>query len=853
MQFPGFPPNPLSPSSTLPPYQPEAQNPIPHQILQSISVPSSASNKTFRATKRKWDEHQPSFSSKAPGTETKEQLIENKIDDFFRKMNSYLENMEKLTPQQFEQFCRAFIFVCSYFKRSNVLVFDKKFDEFLSFESLKRLPDFFQKFLIRVPNHIPLFKFSRAVPLEVIKRFVDLNYRINLSQIQENEYADYMIHCNGKVFQLYSVVLQRDFKTTDILSKLDELNDNIPFILELLLTASLSDTPTVLNALNPEQLTDYIRAAILLNYQKGLHHLAKYCSETAFNLSLLENFVEMQKNGPAPQSDLVDRLFSNAIDRQITQCLASFLNNPLSRKNHVDLLEKYGFLLKNLHIALKSGVHKNISILFPNLESLTFTKKTSDKWKTMITAATLPNLKKFHLTFVSNWVDLSLFEKMPQLEKIVITVNRKSSVAPFTRPKLMTNLRELTFHDVSDKEKERSEGILSPKALKSIASLPKLENLGLENIDLIDAFALVQILDSKTLKKINLKKCSFCFQPFKNSTLIPFKSFSYELMTLQNRFQGVEILREETKNLNKMLFLLVLKTSLRQAMEVTQENQITTLSEEDAEELVRKLSYSEVLNTHEGTANYTRNRYGNVVPYIYNSLTPKLRFYLNASPIRGIDERNRYAAQGPLPVTQGDFWSGALQVETSLIVMLTACSEGSIVKCEPYWPTNKGEVFSFIDQRSQKIHIELIEEIPIRTGLEFRNFLVRCEDTSQEQMIGHLHVTDWQDHEGRTNEQLHDLVCRIIAWENTLPNSSTLIHCSAGIGRTGLVFLCLAIEKSIQQLTQVDKVHPRKIKFNVEKALKALRVQRDGMVATSQQLISAVNYFNYRINQIASE
>lgn len=831
MQFPsteGLLPLPNSSFYTIPSTH---TNPTPSQLANIFLPVPRSSNKTFRARRA----HESYPLTKAPS--------DDEVNIFFKKFNHILENIEEYDPKILGPVYKKFSQILLYFRNSNSLVFDKKFDEFLSFTALKKFPAALKKTLELIPPYEPLFVFTHAVPSDVLKEFVDHHFSVNISGVNTAEYADYSITCNNKVFHLYSIILQRDFKAADIPAKLDEINKRDPLILELLLEHSCCCESANLQQLQPEQLKSYIRASILLDFQKELSHLERYCSDSKYHPELLQIFIDLYHDDVCQNSEIV----SNAIEDLISKCLAKLLKNPIKyTQSHIPVLEKYGSYLKHLRVDLKCSIYKFLPSLFPNLESLMLTTCFDDKWKKLLKDGQLSNLREIHVDFEFSSFHLSLFENMPQLEKIEIVVRRGSSIRPFLKPELMGNLKTLGFLYYTDEDGECSKSILPPLTLKSIARLPTLENLGLESIEFIDFFALREILQSKTLKTINIQSCRYCFQFPPSPKPLAF-DFKYDLFGLQSRFKRIKIIREGKGK----AFLQTLNTPLSQSIELSNQNPTLITTEQEAIRLLEKVSFKRFLNVQEALINRSLNRYPDIMPYDYNSISQEIGFYLNGSRIDGIDKRIRYATQGPLITTQGDFWSAALKVKTSLIVMATDFSEGSTVKCVRYWPTQKEQKGLFEDQLSQSIDVELLSEI-LMPGLELREFSVKCEQTSQEQRIKHLHIKDWQDHRGRTSTQLHNLINHIIELENLSPENSTLIHCSAGIGRTGLVLLCLAIEKSIQDLAENFLINPREFRFNAEKALRALRIQRAEMITTPEQLISAIDYFNYRIDQICA-
>jgi protein tyrosine phosphatase len=88
-------------------------------------------------------------------------------------------------------------------------------------------------------------------------------------------------------------------------------------------------------------------------------------------------------------------------------------------------------------------------------------------------------------------------------------------------------------------------------------------------------------------------------------------------------------------------------------------------------------------------------------------------------------------------------------------------------------------------------------------------------------------------------------------------NTPTLMHCSAGVGRTGVMIACLLIKEILPQLLEKTKdecgnPHPEFLQLDVEKLLVALRQQRKSMIQTKQQLHSVIEFFRLEVKRLTS-
>uniref|UniRef100_A0A8C0R1Y7 protein-tyrosine-phosphatase n=1 Tax=Canis lupus dingo TaxID=286419 RepID=A0A8C0R1Y7_CANLU len=151
--------------------------------------------------------------------------------------------------------------------------------------------------------------------------------------------------------------------------------------------------------------------------------------------------------------------------------------------------------------------------------------------------------------------------------------------------------------------------------------------------------------------------------------------------------------------------------------------------------------------------------------------------YINANYIRGYDgqEKVYIATQGPMPNTVSDFWEMVWQEEVSLIVMLTQLREGK-EKCVHYWPTEEETYGPF------RIRIQDTKECP-----EYTVRQLSIQHQEETRPVKHVLFSAWPDHQ--TPESAGPLL-RLVAEVEDSPEAAAstgpiVVHCSAGIGRTG--------------------------------------------------------------------
>ncbi|RVE59552.1 hypothetical protein OJAV_G00190000 [Oryzias javanicus] len=227
--------------------------------------------------------------------------------------------------------------------------------------------------------------------------------------------------------------------------------------------------------------------------------------------------------------------------------------------------------------------------------------------------------------------------------------------------------------------------------------------------------------------------------------------------------------------------------------------------------------------------NKPKNRFTNVLPYDWcrvklNSSGPgETLNYINASYMPGYKNSREYiATQGPLPGTVKDFWRMIWEQNVKRIAMVTNCVEGGRTKCERYWPENGNP--GIYGEISVTVKSEKRE-----TNWTLREFIVKNMKTSEERTVKHFHFTAWPDHGVPESTdvliQFRGLIRQHIDGEGS--NAPSVVHCSAGVGRTGTL---IALDVLLQQLSKEQAV-------GVQSFVKKMRLNRPYMVQTESQYV----------------
>ncbi|XP_035504695.2 receptor-type tyrosine-protein phosphatase C isoform X2 [Scophthalmus maximus] len=203
--------------------------------------------------------------------------------------------------------------------------------------------------------------------------------------------------------------------------------------------------------------------------------------------------------------------------------------------------------------------------------------------------------------------------------------------------------------------------------------------------------------------------------------------------------------------------------------------------------------------------NVPKNRYVDILPYDYNRVQLTTGNgkagcdYINASFIDGYKEAKKYiAAQGPKDETVSDFWRMVWEQQSSIIVMVTRCEEGNRAKCAQYWPSPERET-------------EIFEEFIVKLNSEghFPDYTIRHlsltnREKSSNREVTHIQFMSWPDH-GVPGEAhlLLKLRRRVNAFKNFF-SGPIVIHCSAGVGRTGTYIGIDAMMEGLEAEGRVD-------------------------------------------------
>ncbi|XP_041430116.1 protein tyrosine phosphatase receptor type D S homeolog isoform X32 [Xenopus laevis] len=224
--------------------------------------------------------------------------------------------------------------------------------------------------------------------------------------------------------------------------------------------------------------------------------------------------------------------------------------------------------------------------------------------------------------------------------------------------------------------------------------------------------------------------------------------------------------------------------------------------------------------------NKPKNRYANVIAYDHSRVLLSAidgipgSDYINSNYIDGYRKQNAYiATQGPLPETFGDFWRMMWEQRSATVVMMTKMEERSRIKCDQYWPSRGTETYGLIQ-------VTLLDTVELAT-YTVRTFALYKNGSSEKREVRQFQFTAWPDHGVPEHPTPFLAFLRRVKTCNPPDAGPMVVHCSAGVGRTGCFNVIDAMLERIRHEKTVD----------IYGHVTLMRAQRNYMVQTEDQYI----------------
>ncbi|XP_032388556.1 receptor-type tyrosine-protein phosphatase F isoform X23 [Etheostoma spectabile] len=224
--------------------------------------------------------------------------------------------------------------------------------------------------------------------------------------------------------------------------------------------------------------------------------------------------------------------------------------------------------------------------------------------------------------------------------------------------------------------------------------------------------------------------------------------------------------------------------------------------------------------------NKPKNRYANVIAYDHSRVVLTSvdavpgSDYINANYIDGYRKQNAYiATQGPLPETLSDFWRMVWEQRSNTIIMMTRLEEKSRVKCDQYWPSRGTETYGMIQ-------VTMLDTVELAT-YSVRTFALYKNGSSEKREMRQFQFMAWPDHGVPEYPTPILAFLRRVKACNPPDAGPMVVHCSAGVGRTGCFIVIDAMLERMKHEKSVD----------IYGHVTCMRAQRNYMVQTEDQYI----------------
>ncbi|XP_030590250.1 receptor-type tyrosine-protein phosphatase V-like [Archocentrus centrarchus] len=229
--------------------------------------------------------------------------------------------------------------------------------------------------------------------------------------------------------------------------------------------------------------------------------------------------------------------------------------------------------------------------------------------------------------------------------------------------------------------------------------------------------------------------------------------------------------------------------------------------------------------------NRQKNRYPYILPYDHCRVRLSIQNsyahtdYINANFVPGGEsERDFICTQGPLPNTIADFWRMVWEQNVRIIVMVTALKHKDIVLCDSYWPLDPGIVYHGLIKVTTVTRKQGPDYFVTTINLQHR-------DCATDRIITHYYYPSWPDRGvPKSSPSLCAFTEHVRQHLEAIPRlGPAVVHCSAGIGRTG----------TFVTLLWLMQLCARGIRPNIRAAVQDLRLHRMWMVQNLEQYVCA--------------
>lgn len=234
----------------------------------------------------------------------------------------------------------------------------------------------------------------------------------------------------------------------------------------------------------------------------------------------------------------------------------------------------------------------------------------------------------------------------------------------------------------------------------------------------------------------------------------------------------------------------------------------------------------------DSTTNKPFNRYFDVLPYDRSRIKLSRTLdndYINANLVTVPKAARQYIlTQGPLPETVSHFWLMVCEQKSTVIVMLNRCLElEDFVKCEQYWPPSVGATYDYPDV---KLAVTL-KSVDKEKHFTVRHLLLEDKDSQKTREISQFQYKAWPDHDQPDSPTSFLRLLTAIRKSGGLDkmDEPTIVHCSAGIGRSGTFCLIDSVLSMVENQGSTEGIE-------ILNTLVEMRDYRKGLIQSPLQL-----------------
>ena len=169
--------------------------------------------------------------------------------------------------------------------------------------------------------------------------------------------------------------------------------------------------------------------------------------------------------------------------------------------------------------------------------------------------------------------------------------------------------------------------------------------------------------------------------------------------------------------------------------------------------------------------------------------------------------------------------------------MLCNLEENGKEKCEKYWENKNNDKDAIVDstELGSNFVINYTTE-QINDDITIRNINIRDTEKKEnnEKNIKQIHYGSWPDHKSVDLQSIYgNILFMFNLVDNEIGHNPIVVHCSAGVGRTGTFIALYNLYRDI--LSQIHDEKNKKITLNFMNLVRKMKEMRMHLVETEDQ------------------